>query len=124
MLSFNKEQACEQTHNMVIIAMQQFNTDIAGAVEWMYNYHLGLQAKFTEKYFQIPRWGGPVDRQIAQCIDGVANWVRANDQWHFESGRYFGEKAREVQKTRWVTLLPRSVDEAGVGPILVDGSKL
>lgn len=104
--------------------MRHFNTDITGAIEWIHNYHLGLQAKFTEKYFQVPRWGGPVDRQILQCIDGVANWVRANDQWHFESGRCFGEKAGEVQKTRWVTLLPNDVDLEEVGPILVDGSKL
>ena len=121
MLSFNKEQSIGQTHNMVVVVMRQFNFDIAAAVEWIRVYHEELQGRFMEKYLEIPRWGGPIDRLVSQYVDGIANWVRANDQWHFESQRYFGKRGSEVQKTRWVELLPliRS-DPEDVGPIVWD----
>ena len=101
---------------MVVVVMRQFDIDIAGAVEWIRVYHEELQGQFMEKYREVPRWGDPVDGKIARYIDGMANWVRGCDQWHFESQRYFGKDASEIQRTRWVRLLPRTgldSEEAG-----------
>lgn len=110
-------------HNIVTVVMRQFSTDITGSMKWIENHHKDLEAKFTETYFQLPRWGGPVDRQVAQYVDGLANWVRASDQWGFESQRYFGRNGCDVQKTRWVTLLPQAqVFSGDIGPQLVDAS--
>lgn len=41
-------------------------------------------------------------------VDGLGQWVRGNDDWTFESHRYFGDKGLEIQKTRLMTLLPAS----------------
>ena len=106
MLSFNREQSRGEVHNIVIVVMKNLNVNIEGAMEWIQTHHAELRKTFMDKYFQVPRWGGPVDRQVAQYVDGLANWVGANNQWHFESRRYFGEKGADVQKTGWVDLLP------------------
>ena len=37
----------------------------------------------------------------------VADWPRGNDCWRFESGRYFGQKGLEVQKTRSVEMFAK-----------------
>lgn len=40
-------------------------------------------------------------------MDGIGNWVRANDQWDFETERYLGKKGPEIEEIQWVALLPR-----------------
>ena len=64
-----------------------------------------------------------LDADIAKYIDGLGNWVRASDQWGFESERYFGKRGPEIFKNRWVTLMPQEREE-GVGPQLVDDTLL
>ncbi|KAI9453186.1 terpenoid synthase [Russula earlei] len=123
--SYNLEQARgDDNHNMITIVMHHNKTDVQGAMDWVYNYHKELEAKFMDIYEnKIPRFGEPVDTDLAQYVDGLGNWVRASDQWGFESERYFGKKAPEIQKTRWVTLLPKERSDE-LGPQLVDGSLL
>ena len=125
MVSYNKEQACgDDNHSIITILMHYHETDIQGAMDWVYKYHKELQARFMDIYEnKIPKFGEPVDTELAQYVDGLGNWVRANAEWNFESGRYFGKKGLEIQKTRWVTLLPKTHSEE-VGPLLVDESML
>jgi hypothetical protein len=110
--------------------MHHNKTDVQGAMDWVSNHHEGLVARFMDLYEnKIPKFGEPVDTELAQYVDGVGNWVRASEQWHFESGRYFGGKGLEIQKTRWVTFLPKKpleleLEEVGPGPQLVDGSMM
>ena len=40
-------------------------------------------------------------------VEHLAGWPRGNDCWNFESERYFGSEGLEVQKTRYVKLLPK-----------------
>lgn len=104
--------------------MHHNKTDVQGAMDWVYNYHKELEAKFMDIYEnKIPKFSEPVDSELAVYVDGLGNWVRASDQWGFESERYFGKKAPEIQKTRWVTLLPKERSDE-IGPQLVDGSML
>jgi hypothetical protein len=72
---------------------------------------------------RMPKFGEPVDTELAQYVEGIANWVRGNEQWSFESERYLGKRGPEIQKTRWVTLLPKEHSDE-LGPQLVDGSML
>ena len=58
---------------------------------------------------KIPKFGEPVDTELAQYVDGIGNFVRGNLDWSFECERYFGKKGKEIQKTRWVTLLPKKL---------------
>ena len=44
----------------------------------------------------IPRFGEPVDTELARFVEGLGNWVHSNDQWNYESERYFGNKAAEI----------------------------
>jgi hypothetical protein len=119
--SYNLEQARgDDNHNIITTVMHQNKTDIQGAMNWVSNYHKELEAKFMDLYENaIPKFDEPVDTKLARYVDGLGNWVRAGDQWGFESERYFGKKGPEIEKTRWVTLLPkRRVED--VGPQLVD----
>ena len=99
--------------------MNELGTDIAGAMEWVKNYYKELEIRFTESFKRVPRFGGPIDLQLARYCDCLGHFVRANDQWCFESERYFGKKGAIIQKTRMVNLLPRTVSN-GIGPQVVD----
>jgi len=111
-------------HNIVTIIMHQHKTDIQGAMNWVHDYHKEVEAKFMDLLEnKIPKFGEPVDSELARYLDGIGNWVRANDQWNFETERYFGKKALEIGRTRWVTLLPKERPEY-IGPLLVDDSLL
>ncbi len=104
--------------------MHHNKTDIQGATNWVNDYHKELEAKFMDLYEnKIPKFGEPVDTELVRYVDGLANWVRAVEQWGFESERYFGKKGPEIEKTRWVTLLPKGRTE-DIGPQLVDDSLL
>ena len=90
--------------------MHQLNTDFEGAMEWVVNYHTGVETRFLDGLKRIPSWGPEMDRQVQEYVTGLANWPRCNDCWNFESGRYFGSKGREIQKTRVVPLLPKATE--------------
>ncbi|ETW81359.1 hypothetical protein HETIRDRAFT_51706 [Heterobasidion irregulare TC 32-1] len=124
MLSYNVEQARgDDAHNIVTVVMNQLKTDIAGAMTWVEGYHKELERKFNEHFDKVPQWGGLIDVQVALYMNGVGNSVRANDQWCFESKRYFGNKGLEILKTRYVTLMPKThADE--MGPQVIDDSVL
>lgn len=108
--SYNKEQAVgDDRHNIITLAMRQFKTDFEGAMEWVTNYHTEVETKFLDGLKRLPSWGPEMDRQVQQYLYGLANWPRCNDCWNFESGRYFGGKGREIQKTRRVPLLPKAI---------------
>lgn len=87
--------------------MHQFNTDFEGAMDWVVKYHKEVERKFLDGLKRVPSWGPEKDRQVQLYIYGLANWPRCNDCWNFESGRYFGNKGLEYQKTRLVPLLPK-----------------
>jgi hypothetical protein len=107
--SYNVEQARgDDGHNIVTIAMHELDMDIHGVMEWIALYHEDLVARFLAAQADAPTWGDNIDTQLATYIDGLANWVRANDAWSFESDRYFGRKGKQIQKSRMVQLLPRT----------------
>jgi hypothetical protein len=128
MISYNKEQACgDANHNIITVVMCHNKTNIQGAMDWTYQYHKEVQAKFMDIYEnKIPKFGEPVDTELARYVDGIGNWVRAIFEWSYECERYFGKEGKDIQKTRWVTLLPKEpseVDTRLVGRV-TDGSIL
>lgn len=104
--------------------MKQFNISIHGAMSWVAQYHADLEQKFLDLYNNVlPSWGEEIDPQVERYVWGLGNWVRASDQWGFESERYFGGKGKEIFKKRWVNLmLPEKAQD--IGPVLVDGTRL
>jgi len=110
MISYNIEQARGDNHNIVAIIMHHNKTDIQGAMDWVHRYHKEVQAEFMDIYEnKIPKFGEPVDTELAQYVDGVGNLVRAHFEWSYGCERYHGKKGEEIQNTRWVTLLPKTV---------------
>lgn len=87
--------------------MHHHGTDIQGAMDWLIEFHARLAGAFLLIKDRIPSWGEVIDSQISQYVQGLGNWVRASDQWSFESHRYFGGKGLEIQKHRIVNLLPK-----------------
>ena len=107
--------------------MNQFNIDAQGALNWIAGYHAALENRFHVAYQSLPRFGGPLDLEVQSYIDGLGNWVRANDSWSFESARYFGDRGLEIMKTRRLNLLPKKTPEdqqVEVGPEMIDASLL
>jgi hypothetical protein len=88
--------------------MHQHDTNFEGAMDWVVNYHTEVETKFLDALKRVPSWGRHMDRQVQQYIYGLANWPRCNDCWNFESGRYFGSRGLDIQRTRVVPLLPKS----------------
>jgi len=91
--------------------MHQFNLDLDGAMDWVVEYHQEVETRFLDGLKRVPSWGPEIDKNMEEYIYGLANWPRCNDCWNFESGRYFGKHGLEFQKTRWVPLLPKVVDD-------------
>ncbi|KAJ7645684.1 isoprenoid synthase domain-containing protein [Mycena polygramma] len=106
--SYNKEQAVgDDRHNILTIVMHQFNIDLGAAMAWVCDYHEEVEARFLDGLKRVPGFGPGVDEQLHEYIEHLANWPRCNDCWNFESGRYFGNKGVEIQRTRHVVLMAK-----------------
>ncbi|EJD04757.1 terpenoid synthase [Fomitiporia mediterranea MF3/22] len=106
--SYNKEQAVGDDHsNIISVAMHEFNIDLESAISKVVQLHAQTVKDFLDGLKKLPSWGPTIDSQVQTYLHRVASWVRANDCWTFECGRYFGNKGLEIQKTRVVQLLPK-----------------
>jgi len=91
--------------------MLQERTDLHGAMKYISDMHDALADHFLSNYRSMPSFGQPIDEWVARYIQGLGNWVRANDTWSFESWRYFKYDGLRIQKERWVELLPPANQE-------------
>lgn len=88
--------------------MHEFDMPLLEAMEWIEKRADEVKTKFLDRVKHIPSWGEQVDAQVAEYIDQMGNFIYANNFWSFESARYFGSVGLEVQKTRYVPLLPKA----------------
>ena len=125
--SYNVEQSLgDDSHNSVTIVMNELCADVNGAMMWAQDTHTKLEQKFLAAMAELPEWDEPLNSQVKEYCNGLGQWVRANDDWEFESERYFGNRGLEIKEKRWITLMPK-VGKKGtseVGPVLVDSSLL
>ncbi|KAF8987109.1 terpenoid synthase [Cyathus striatus] len=106
--SYNVEQARgDDGFNLVTIVMHQLQLDVQSAFDWIGTFHDELAEKFLHDYNNLPSWGQEVDKGVAQYVDDLGNWVRANEQWSFESQRYFGTEGLRIMIERTFKLLPK-----------------
>jgi len=94
-------------HNIVTSVMRELKLDRAGALEWLQTYINNFVSTFLSDLERLPSWGEEIDKKVKTYIDGLGHWVRGNDDWSFESERYYGTRGLDVQKHRIVSLLPR-----------------
>ena len=107
MASYNKEQAVDDLgRNLVALCMRLFNLNVAGAMNWVRQYHYEKQAEFLALRKQVPSFGPEVDKALKEYVDFLGNMIQANNCWNFETKRYFGDMGRNVQKDRWFKLPP------------------
>ncbi|KAG6330338.1 hypothetical protein ID866_8752 [Astraeus odoratus] len=112
MASYNREQGTgDENHNLITAIIHELGLDRSGAMAWAAAYHSEIEAKFINGLFSLPSWGSSLDSQLKEYLNGIANWARANYCWSYESQRYFGSKGPEIEKTRLVPLLPRSIPD-------------
>jgi hypothetical protein len=114
MISYKKEYAMnDDSHNILTLVKHQNNVDLRGALQWLAERHSQIEARFLSRSKELPSWGRQIDEQVRQYIDRLARIARANYDWSFESGRYFGEKGLEYQKTRRVPLVRKTKIDPG-----------
>ena len=66
--------------------MQELQTDIQGAFEWISKLNDQLVEQFLSDFAAVGSFGDPdLDAQVATYIDGLGYWVRGNDTWNFEA---------------------------------------
>lgn len=107
-MSYYKEHAeGNVTQNALTFLMRAQGMTLAGAVDALTARHRAALARFLDLRAHLPSWGAALDKEIALYVDGLADWIRGADAWTFESGRYFGKRGREIQKTRVVVLEAR-----------------
>ncbi|KAF9040486.1 terpenoid synthase [Hymenopellis radicata] len=108
--SYNVEQARGDGHNIVTVAKNSLCLSLDDALTWISNLHDVSAEMFLERYsfLQDDHAVYQSSEAAQEYIDGVGNWVRANDCWSFESERYFGKDGPMVQNSRLVELLPRN----------------
>lgn len=87
--------------------MRQFDLDLDGAVAWISQAHEVAAEEYLRLAEQVPSFGPDVDKELADYLDFLKNWPRGNASWSFEGRRYFGDKGLEVQRTRYIELLPK-----------------
>ena len=115
MASYNKEQANGDVRwNSVGITMRVKNLDVAGAMNWVCELHYKKQSEFLALQKTLPSFGSEVDTPLNEYVDLLGNWTRGNYTWNFEGRRYFGDIGVEVQRTRWVPLMPKVVVDESI----------
>ncbi|EPQ52188.1 terpenoid synthase [Gloeophyllum trabeum ATCC 11539] len=106
--SYNNEQARGDTHNMIVVVMKQKHLSLQSAVDFVGSMCKDSIDRFVEDRANLPSWGPGIDDAVARYVQGLADWIVGSLHWSFDSGRYFGDKGKDVKMSRVVELLPRS----------------
>ena len=106
--------------------MNELGTDVNSAMLWVQDTHTKLEQRFLAAMVTLPEWDEPLNSQVKEYCDGLGQWVRATDDYEFESERYFGNRGLEIKEKRWISLMPkaRKKGTSEIGPMLVDSSLL
>ncbi|KAG1744552.1 isoprenoid synthase domain-containing protein [Suillus paluster] len=105
--SYNKEQSCPDTHNLVTVLMHEKRLDLQGAVDYAGQPCKSAIQRFEDNRVNLPSWGKEIDRQVALYGQGLQNIIVGPLEWYLSSARYCMEDGRTVNRDRVVTLLPK-----------------
>ncbi|KAJ3556956.1 hypothetical protein NP233_g11858 [Leucocoprinus birnbaumii] len=93
-------------HNIVAIVMAEHDMDVPSAMAWNNNFAKFRVSEFLSNFKRLPSWGQAIDDEVQLYLDSMGYLIRAVDAWSFETGRYWGKRGKEIQRTRVVTLDP------------------
>ncbi|KAG1772621.1 isoprenoid synthase domain-containing protein [Suillus placidus] len=106
-LSYNVEQSCHSTHNLVAVLMCEQRMDLQDAVDYACQLCKGTIQRFEDNRAILPSWGEEVDKQVAIYVQGMQDWMTSSLHWHFTSTRYLGKDGPTVKQSRIIELLPK-----------------
>ncbi|KIM36702.1 hypothetical protein M413DRAFT_77956, partial [Hebeloma cylindrosporum] len=115
LFSYAKEKAHDEgtaVHNSVEIVMVEKDLDLQGAINELERYIARVMAEFLDNAASLSTWGEEMDRKAKAYLDGLAQWIRGNDSWSFETTRYFGQEGLNIQKTRVMKIPPSHSSES------------
>jgi 5-epi-alpha-selinene synthase len=87
-ISFAREHAYNDVHNLVIVIQNQRRASLNHAISVVAEHHDAAVQTFLRLRSQIPRFGRSVDGYVQQYVQGMAYWMRANMDWSAETMRY------------------------------------
>jgi hypothetical protein len=98
LISWRKEVAVGDLHNIVFIVREERRLTLADAVHAAVAEHDAQVAAFMSACdgLRQGRWGA--DPVVATGVDDIAHWLRGNLDWSLESGRYATEPAIPPQR--------------------------
>ncbi|KAJ6519123.1 terpenoid synthase [Mycena sanguinolenta] len=106
--SFNVEQSKGDDHNIVTLMILHEKLSVQEAIDRVSTIYDDLAAQFLAVFNSLPSFdSAAVDSMVRHYVDGLGNWIRANDCWSFETWRYFRDDGLRIQKERSIDLLPR-----------------
>ena len=81
----NRQARGDDEHNLITIVLRQHRCNLTKALEWISDLHDSIADSFLSVMKSVPSFGDPlVDEQVATYIDGLGNWIKANEAWSFE----------------------------------------
>lgn len=107
-VSYDMERARGETRNMVVILMELRGMDIQEAVDHVAEQCETLVERFKENKGLLPSFGEELDPLVTTYIEGLQHWIAGFLNWSFETERYFGKEAPDVQIHRAVRLSRRT----------------
>ncbi|KAJ2975426.1 hypothetical protein NUW58_g8359 [Xylaria curta] len=107
-LSYNKEQAVgDDEHNIITVIMREFDLNVQEAFNEAGKLSNMKIDGFYHLCHSLPQWIGPVNLDVHQLIDCMAQCVSGVMHWSYESQTYFGKGGLRIKKTRLMQLLPK-----------------
>jgi hypothetical protein len=84
LVSWPKEAARGDPHNLVLIVHRELRVSLADAVGYVVNWH----DREVRSFVAAGREFGHRRPDIQRLVSGLEHWIRANVDWSRESGRY------------------------------------
>ena len=105
-LSYNSEQSRGETYSIVVIVMKTYNLGLQAAVDHVADMCRETLDSYCEYKTKLPSWTPQIDRDVAEYIQGLDDWISGSFHWAFITERYFGVQNDHIRKTGIIELLP------------------
>jgi hypothetical protein len=73
--SYNVEQSRGDTHNMIVILMQQQGHTLQSAVDFVGDLCEHSIKSFSSNREKIPSWGPEIDDMVRRYVQGLQDWI-------------------------------------------------
>ncbi len=87
-ISFPKEYARGDVHNLVTAIKYERGVSVQEAVDEAADYSNRTVAAFVELEATVPSFGKEMDKQVDRFISVLKSWIRGNLDWSYVTGRY------------------------------------